>query len=372
MVIGIDASRSYIKNRTGTENYSFQIIRSILASKIARKHKFYLFVAPGYDHRSAPLGDNIEIVLIDRRKLWTQVGLATYTWKKGLDVLFVPAHTLPILRRPGVRTVVTIHGVEYEYLPEYKNMLQAWYLPLSTRYAVAKADQIIAVSEFTKSQIVSRMGADKDKVSVVHEGVDADFFGSEVARSNRSRVFRKYGMGARYMAFVGTIMPRKNLAFMVRVYSRLAREDRELYFVIAGARGWMYQDVIDEIERSQAKDRILMTGRLDDKEMRAILQGASVYVQPSITEGFGLPVLEAMAAGVPVVSSNGGALPEVVGDAGLVIHGFDEDEWSLGISELLASKNQRSELVRRGRKRVSEFDWERAGEKTLKILTNIG
>ena len=153
MRIGIDASRAFGRDRTGTENYSYEIITRMLKLPQAKKHTWILYTK-----------ENIKLPY-----LWTQVGLAYKTWTDNLDVLWVPAHTLPVLARPGLAKVVTIHGIEYEWLPAYENWLQRWYLPLSTQYAVMSASRIIAVSQFTKKQLVERLGADPKKITVIHE-----------------------------------------------------------------------------------------------------------------------------------------------------------------------------------------------------------
>lgn len=162
MRIGIDASRAFGSQKTGTERYSYEIITRLLKLPEISKHEVILYTK-----------ENIKLPF-----LWTQIGLAYRTWVDKLDVLWVPAHTLPILRPPSqmlwrgkhLKTVVTIHGIEYEWLPAYENWLQRWYLPLSTKYACWAANKIIAVSEFTKKQLVERLGADPKKIEVVYEG----------------------------------------------------------------------------------------------------------------------------------------------------------------------------------------------------------
>ena len=156
MRIGIDASRAFGQQKTGTESYSYELITQLLKLPEAKNHTWILYTK-----------ENIKLPY-----LWTQLGLAYRTWTDNLDVLWVPAHTLPIFARPGLKKVVTIHGIEYEWLPAYENWLQRWYLPLSTQYAVMSANKIIAVSEFTKQQLINRLNADADKISVIHEGIN--------------------------------------------------------------------------------------------------------------------------------------------------------------------------------------------------------
>ena len=219
MRIGIDASRAFVDNPTGTERYSYEVITRLLKLPEAKKHTWILYVRPQFlisnfkflNNDQMFKCPNVQIREIPLSRLWTQVGLAARTWVDDLDVLWVPAHTLPVLRKPGIRTVVTVHGLEYEWLPEYENWLQRWYLPLSTKYAVMSASRIIAVSEFTKRQLVERLGADERKIAVIHEGVTRQRLETSVQRLVKGK----------YLLFVGTIQPRKNLVRLIEAFSRL-------------------------------------------------------------------------------------------------------------------------------------------------------
>lgn len=174
MIIGVDASRAFISDKTGTENYSYHLINHLIRLPESRKHQFVLFTRPNAQlPPELAAYTHVLVKEIKWRYLWTQLGLAWQTWKKPhLDVLWVPAHTLPILRNPKVKTVVTIHGLEYRWLPEYKNLLQRWYLPLSTFYAVKRADQLIAVSQFTAQQLIKELRTNAKNIKVIPEGVE--------------------------------------------------------------------------------------------------------------------------------------------------------------------------------------------------------
>ncbi len=368
MRIGIDASRAFGSERTGTEEYSYQMIKHLLVLPEAKKHEWVLYVREKPGFFAEAQNDNVTIEKIGMRYLWTQVGLASRTWIDNLDVLWVPAHTLPVLRKPGLKTVVTVHGIEYEWLPAYENALQRWYLPLSTQYAVGSATKIIAVSEFTKKQLVERLGARDEKISVIYEGVEGSL------HSGRDdNVLQKFGLQHhKYLLFVGTVQPRKNLVRLIEAYTRLkgsldlARDDM-MRLVIAGKLGWNYEEVVELAK----KQNVLITGYISEAERDSLLRNALVYVQPSITEGFGLPIIEAMRAGVPVVSSNGGALSEVVGDAGVLFDPYDIDDIRNKLQMVLESKALRNKLIVAGSGRVDKFSWEKAAMSTFSILTSL-
>ena len=302
MRIGIDASRAFVEHPTGTERYSYEVITRMLMLPEAKNHEWILYIKRNQNYPA-----KASIVEIPFRYLWTQAGLAARTWRDKLDVLWIPAHTLPLLRRPGLRTVVTIHGIEYEWLPAYENRLQRWYLPLSTRYAVHSATRVIAVSEFTKKQLIERL--DGKKIRVIYEGYDCQI------RNSKSEVLNKYKIKPKqYILFVGTVQPRKNLERLIEAFGRIGGSGAlGLKLVMPGSRVGCMSQFWTAPKRYKVDDKVIFTGYIDDPTREVLLKKALVYVQPSITEGFGLPVLEAMAAGVPVVSSDGG---DTTGDCG--------------------------------------------------------
>lgn len=369
MIIGIDCSRAFGTDKTGTENYSYYIINHILRLPESKKHHFVLYTRPGaliadwIDHSIA------EVVTVPYRYLWTQAGLAAATWRRKLDVLWIPAHTLPVLRKPGVKTVVTIHGLEYRWLPEYSNLLQRWYLPLSTYYAARYADRLIAVSAFTKRQLIEEIGISPEKIEVIHEGIPGL---AHKKRDDNAAVMRRYDLEEReYILYVGTVQPRKNLPALIRAYSLARSEFPALKLVIAGSRGWMTREIFTAAERNGVPDGVIFTGRVTDAGLDALYTRAALYVQPSFQEGFGLPVLEAMTRGVPVLVSDGGALPEVAGGAGIVTPLGDNfaDKLAENIVSLLRDSTLRRRLAAAGIARAAAFSWQNAAHRTLSLLT---
>ena len=374
MVIGIDASRAFIAERTGTENYSYELITQMLRLTASKKHTFVLFIRPNAKIPKELDGyDNVSVKLINFPVLWTQVGLALATWGAKLDVLWIPAHTLPILRRRELKTVVTIHGLEYKYLPQYNNWLQRWYLPLSTFYAAREADRLICVSKSTKRDLIAETGIDIEKTFVIYEG--ASMGGKAVGPLIRKAVMEKYCIeDKKYILFVGTVQPRKNVGASITAFAQVRQAYPDYKLVIAGGVGW---DAEGDLALPQAlgiPDSVIFTGRVSPELLQSLYLGAGIYVQPSWTEGFGLPVIEAMANGVPVVVSSGGALPEVVGLAGEVVSldgGSGVFVESLGavILKLLSDTKKQELLRKRGLTRAKEFGWRSAAEHTLKFIT---
>lgn len=355
MLIGIDASRAETKANTGTENYSKEIIQALLELPEAKKHTFRLYSK-----------DNIKWP-----RLWTQGGLALELMKHPVDVLWVPAHTLPVVRNSKIKTVVTIHGLEYEYLPQYYQFPQKLWLNKSTEYAVKFADKIIAVSEWTKKQLVDRLGADKNKITVIYEGINPAFSNLQPALpAGRFTIYKKeylrqirykYSLPEKYILFVGTIQPRKNLIRLIEA----AAGSKGVNLVIAGKLGWMYEEILELGKKRGVK----FIGRVADADLAAVYKMASVFVYPSLMEGFGLPILEAMALGIPVITSDRGALPEVAGRAALIINPEKTEDLAKAIKLILENEDLRQVLIEKGFGQVKQFSWGAAAKQTLAILT---
>jgi len=414
MLIGIDASRAFVKDKTGTENYSYELLREMLQLPEAKKYQWRLYVkksvervqegsgleakASRTDPRLETLGvENVEVVEIGWKRLWTQGGLALECLRRPPDVLWIPAHTLPVVRRGKIKTVVTIHGLEYEYLPEYNKFPQSLYLNKSTEYAVKHADRLIAVSNWTKSELVNRLGADEKKITVVYEGVGRRFvakssklaFSGDLRHSSPSRsglkakasrtdllkqVRYKYDLPEKYVLFVGTIQPRKNLVRLIEAFammtkgSELARGVPNL--VIAGKKGWLAEEIYEAPKKYRVEDRVKFIGRVADADLPVVYKMANLFAWPSLMEGFGLPLLEAMQMGVPVISSNRGALVEVGGKAALQIDPENIRELAEAMKLVLENQELREGLIEKGYKQVKKFSWAKAAKETFNVLTS--
>lgn len=378
MVIGIDASRAFGSAKTGTENYSYHLITSMLRLPESSTHIFVLFIRPNTIIPKEIDGySNVIVKVVNFKYLWTQVGLAIETWRRVvvadfLDVLWIPAHTIPVLRNPKVKTVVTIHGLEYQWLKEYKNLLQRWYLPLSTYYSAKSATQLIAVSQFTKNQLKKEVHNIPKDIKVIHEGVVAS-----AQRHSDIVLLQKYGLQSKkYVLFVGTIQPRKNLVALIQAFSSLikANPDLDYKLVIAGSVGWLADEILKAPSTYEIQERVVFTGRVSEQTLNALYHQAKIYVQPSLTEGFGLPVLEAMMAGVAVISSDGGALSEVVGEAGIIVPLNNEfvNKLAKEMDRLIHDTKLCQKFIEKGKIRAMQFGWEKSAQMTLKLLLTTG
>ena len=348
MIIGIDASRSLIKERTGTENYAYHLIKNLL--EIDKKNEYRL-----YNKKNIPWP-----------YLWTQGGLALECLLRPPDILFIPSHTLPVIRRSSLKTIVTIHGLEYEYLPEHYKFPQKLYLNKSTEYAVKRATRLIAVSQWTKNQLVDRLGADPKKISVVHEGV------KKIENCKACGFLRNVRIeNSPYVLFVGTIQPRKNLVRLIEAFSSLQTQGQALNLKIAGKRGWMDKEILAAPKRFRVGERVKFLGYVNDQKLARLYQNALFFILPSLCEGFGLPVLEAMTYGCPVIVAKAGALPEIVGQAGLLVNPKSVSEIASAMKLMIDNRELREALREKGYQRVKQFSWQKTARKTVKIFQEV-
>jgi len=265
--------------------------------------------------------------------------------------------------------VVTIHGLEYQYLPQYYQFPQRLYLNQATEYAVRHASHLIAVSQWTKKQLVEKLGADPKKITVVYEGVSAA--NSSTSKVKSAETLEVSLGGAPYILFVGTIQPRKNLVRLIEAFSKLQARDQVLNLVIAGKVGWMYEEILAAPKKFGVGKRVKFLGYVSDEELASLYQNALFFVLPSLCEGFGLPVLEAMRLGCPVIASKAGALPEVVGDAGLLVDPYKIEEIAGAMKLMIKNSDLREALREKGFHQVRKFSWQKAARETIKVFEKV-
>jgi glycosyltransferase involved in cell wall biosynthesis len=372
MLIGIDASRATTARRTGTETYSLQVIRELLALGATHQFRLYFNQAPP----AGLLPGGAEWRTIPFPRLWTHVRLAAEMAAHPPELLFVPSHVLPLIHPR--RSVVTIHDLGYHYYPEAHTLFQNLYLRWSTRYNARAAARVVADSEATRQDLVRWYGTAADKIAVIYPGRDerlAPVADAEALAGVRGR----YGLTDAYLLYVGTLQPRKNLVRLVQAFASLLGAHGSspqlpagLQLVLAGQKGWLYDEILAEIGKLGLEGRVVATGYVADEELPALLSGALAFVFPSLYEGFGLPVLEAMACGTPVVCSNASSLPEVAGDAALMVDPRDTEALAEALWRIVSDEPLRRTLVERGGEWVRRFSWRRCAQEVLELLEAVG
>ena len=381
--IGIDASRATREQRTGTEGYSLHLLRALLSLDTSNRYVLYFNTPP----RPGLLPDQAHVQqrVIPFPRLWTHLRLSWEMLRHPPDVLFVPAHVLPLIHPR--RSVVTIHDLGYHYEPDAHPPRQRAYLEWATRYNAQSATHIIADSQATKRDLVGILGIPPEKISVVYLGVEERFRPVQDA-AQIAAAKAAYSIPGPYILYVGTLQPRKNLARLVEAFGRVARAldtgyegvtpydagdpQRRLSLVLAGSKGWWYEDIFRTVQQMDLGSRVICPGYVKDDDLPALYSGADLFVLPSLYEGFGLPALEAMACGTPVVASNVSSLPEIVGDAGLLANPTDPADLARAMTRVLMDPARAAQMRERGLAQAKRFTWERCARETLEVIEGVG
>lgn len=285
--------------------------------------------------------------------------------KNPVDVLHVQFTAPPFAPCP---VVVSIHDLSFEHLPETFKLRSRAQLRLTVRRSARKATHILALSEHARADIVATYGIPPDRVTAIPLAA-ADRFQPVVDERELQRVRHTYGIAGDYILTVGSIQPRKNLGRLIAAYARL-RADAKVgcpQLVIVGRQAWLVGETLRAIRESGFSDSIILTGYVPDDDLPALYSGARCFVYPSFFEGFGLPPLEAMKCGVPVIAGNRTSLVEVVGDAGILVDPLDPQAIASGLSQVLSDEDLREELGSRGLDRSRLFNWRETAKRTLEV-----
>lgn len=366
MRIAIDASPAAKEPRTGTEFYTLHLILAL--ARLDPVNEYTLWLNEGVPAEFADLPANFVPRPIPRRHLWAQTRLARELRQQRPDVFFAPANVIPFLH-PRV-CVTTIHDVGFHYFPECYSLLARWYLEVTTRFALRRAAKVIAVSEATKQDLVRVYGAEPSRIEVIHSGVTV--IDRELpSPSQVSSTLDRYGITPPYLLFLGRLETKKNVARIVQAFLKLKEHGSPHQLVLGGTPGVGFEDVARLINTSPYGIDILLTGYVGE-EKADLYAGADAFVFPSLYEGFGFPILEAAEYGVPVVTSRTSSLAEIGGDGALLVDPLSVEEIAQAVQRIIEDGELRSDLVRRGRQRLEEFDWRKTAQAVLGVLEEVG
>jgi len=376
MRIGIDYT-SAVRQRAGIGRYTRELVAALLSLEDA--HQYTIFAATGgleasdwslaiqrsdVRLRSLPLSDDWLARLWHRLRLPVPVEVII----GPLDVFYSPDFALPPTFR-GTKTLLTVHDLSFIHHPDA-------FLPSLRRYledivprSVDRADLVLADSAHTRSDLISLLEVSPEAVTVVYPGVESRF-SPEPELGERDRLRDRYGIADQpYILSVGTLQPRKNYLHLMEGFIRLpAHIGAGLQLLVAGGRGWLCDDIVAEADKHRS---IQLLGFVEEEDLPALYRGACLFALTSLYEGFGLPVLEAMACGVPVVCSRSSSLPEVAGDAALLVDPLISDEITQAISRVLEDENLREEMVSRGLVQATRFTWERSAQQLLGLIESF-
>jgi glycosyltransferase involved in cell wall biosynthesis len=359
--IGVDA-RSLSEPITGIGRYTLNLLQEMVVND---SHEWVL-----YSHRPLQHGDWDKVNVKVRtwslpkwarilRMLWAQSALPLMAKKDEVDLFWSPAHRLPRYLPNSIASVVTIHDLVWKHAPEtmrpFSQKLDAKFMP----EAIRMADKVIAVSKWTANDLITEVPEAEVKTSVIYEANSLKL--SDLIDFDK--------VDGEYILFVGTLEPRKNLPRLLQAYALLSKTIRDKHpLVIVGGKGWGKDNIYSIIEQLSISKHVKVLGYLSDEELASVYHQSHLFVMPSLYEGFGLPLLEAMSMGVPVVTSNISSLPEIVGDNAVIVDPNNVESIKDGIEKVLIDNELRNQLSKAGLDRAKLFSWKGAAKETLAVF----
>ncbi len=382
--IALDGSDLAAERFEGPSVYAGELLPRLTSLLTRRGHEAVTYV-PG-PVRSASVAGSLRV--IPGSPYWTQRTLSRALFRDRPDVLFLPIQMLPLARPRTLATVAVVHDLEFLRSPRTYTTMNRVLLRLFTRHAVRNATHLIAVSQYTKDDVARVYGRNPQDITVVHHGVDQARVQIPDSRflTADAEVRARYHLPEQFLLFVGSLQPRKNIAGLLAAYEQFVTMPRVPtrisdsrgwvsqhpapipHLVLVSGGGWKEAPILARIRRSPVRDRILLLRRLTRDDLVALYRAAEVFVLPSFSEGFGMPVLEAMAAGTPVVASNTSSLPEIAGDAALLVDPSSPEAIAAAMRRVLADEALRRQLVARGLQRAAQFTWERTAVQTADVI----
>lgn len=375
MRIAIDYT-SAVHQRAGVGRYTRSLAGQIIPLLDAEDELVLWYASSSRDPVPLPTAGNPSNYVL--RRIPASPRLATIGWQRmrlpiPVDRLVGPVdlHHEPDFVAPPTTApmITTIHDLSYLIVPEFAHPRLRSYLERAVPRTLARASQIIAVSETTRRDIVEHYRIDPERVTTIYNGVDGWFRAPDAAAVDRT--LEQFGLRRPYFVMVGTVEPRKNHLTALRAFASLWQQRRDVTLVIVGNPGWLAEPIVAEIEKASKSMPVRYLRFVDDSWIPALYSGSNGLLAPSWYEGFGLPVLEAMACGAAVITSDRGALPEVAGDAALIVPPGDIDGMASSMMRLLEDHSLRADLAHRGALRASEFTWNHAAAAHLKLYREV-
>ena len=381
MRIGIDC-RNILNPKgevAGVGHYTYFLVKSIL--KTDKKNEYFLY----FDYKMAGKTKEFEQKNVKIKSFpfsqykrympftYSHMLISAVLMKNKLDVFHAPAYACPLTYTGKI--VLTVHDLAIYRHPSWFPSGQSFSTKILVPKSINKAEKIIAVSQATKKDIVKLFKVPSNKVSVVHEGVVPQKGVGKAKSVSKTIVQKKYKIGDKYLFFIGTIEPRKNLIALIKAYNNLLVKDYKKYkdydLVIAGKKGWKYEEVFKTIKDQKFNYKIRFLNYISQEHKVTLMKNATCFVFPTLYEGFGLPIAEAMSMGVPVITSNVSSMPEVSGDAALLVNPNKITDIEKAIAKVLTNKKLRDKMSKAGLVQAKKFTWAKVAKETIKIYQEV-
>lgn len=380
MKIGIDI-RLIGKKRTGDEVVIFNLVKEF--AKIDGGHQFELFTDVTDENALREISQQLGIVGKDSFKIislqtpnrfaWNFWTLPNYLRKNPVDV-YHTQYITPFFVSHSIKIVTIVHDISFNFFPKFIKFSDLFFLKTLIPLSIKRADRIIGVSKFTRDEIIKFYKTKPEKVEWIHNSISDDFLSKEISENRLAEVRRKYQLPEKFILYVGTLQPRKNLPMLVEAFAKIKADLGDMKLVIGGNRkAHNYDRRIDyAISANNLQDEIIFPGFIDEADKSAIFQLAHAFAFPSLYEGFGIPVLEAMSQGVPVICSDIPSLKEICQDSALYFDINNLDDFSKKLYNVCMDNELRGELIRLGGQRIGFFSWQKSASKMLAIYNELG
>jgi glycosyltransferase involved in cell wall biosynthesis len=357
MIIGIDISVINL-NQAGSAVYTSNLIEAL--RNLGSGNEFHIFDVGQTRNMSKNKTIISRLKTIYRDLIWTHAILPFQVYKAKIDVLHIPVNVTPLFST--CPTVLTILDTTVLQLPQYFTLWHRYYSRMFLPRSARNATIILTISENSKRDIVKQLKINSEKVLVTYLSASKEF--KPISQQEVEMVKRRYNLDS-FILTVGALEPRKNLSRLLQAFSFLLKNGYHHTLVHAGPRGWLFDNIHNEIRRLGLNEFVRFLGYVPTNDLVGLYNAASLFVYPSLYEGFGLPVLEAMACGCPVITSNTSSLPEVVGDAAIMVNPYDVPEMTNAIKSLLEDQLECQRLRLKGIERAKQFSWQKCAKETL-------
>lgn len=373
MNITVDLRSLRSREHSGVESYATHLLEKVIDTD--RENSYTLFYN-GYRQKGFDQLKFVNSHYAQSRIPNRLLNLAMKFFKKPkleqlagqTDVLFMP-NWLPVALQERTKLLLTVHDLSPLLMPEmYDLKARLWHRFINLKKLIKRANHILAVSEYTKNSLVERWQIAPENITVTPLGVDHKRYHAGLSVDGLRDVRNRYGLPGEFYLYLGTIEPRKNLARIIEAYNQL---DSDVSLVIAGKWGWKYNEIIKAIENSPKKRNIFVIGYVAEDDKPYLMKLATAFVWPSLYEGFGLPVLEAMSVGTPVITSHVTSIPEVVGDSAIMVDPYHTEYIAEAMQKLATDNSLHHIYSRKGIERAKLFDWSRTATLTLEALSKV-
>ena len=372
MNIWIDGYEANVGQRLGSGQVSFELLRNI--EHLDHKNSYTIFL-PSMPNGELPQSrPGWEYKILKPVRLWTRIALplALYFARQKPDLFFSPTHYGPW--PCPVKQIVTVFDLSYLHFPKMFKRADLYKLQNWTKDSVHRSSHVITISQSSKKDLINFYHLAKKDITVAYPGYDKDSFYPVSNKDKIDSVLKRYSIESPYVLFIGTIQPRKNLKRLIHAFEKI--ENLKLVIVGKttgqGRQAWMYQDILDLPKQLKIESKVIFTGYVPNEDLLYLVNGAKAYVLPSLWEGFGIPAVEAMACGVPVIVSNISSLPEAVGNAGLLVDPTSVDQIEQAIRLISTDKKLWDKKSKQGLAQAQNFSWQKMAKQVIKVFDKVG